>query len=187
MSTVCCGCRARLRAEQGRDRHDQHLGPDPVRGLCHCRGARHVRRDRREPPPTEGQVGRHGCGRGERTGGRLLRRLDSIDWNQAEENVRRLRQHIFTASRDGDLANVKDLQKLMLRSLSNTLVSVRRVTEVNAGRKAAGTDGQVVLTAPGKPELARFIQQHGSIWQARSVRRVFIPKAGGNGDRSAFP
>ncbi|MGW1564657.1 reverse transcriptase N-terminal domain-containing protein [Streptomyces sp. NPDC002144] len=68
---------------------------------------------------------------------------------------------------------------LTCRSLSNTLVSVRRVTEVNAGRKTAGIDGQVVLTAPGKSELARFIQQRGSIWQARPVRRVFIPKAVG--------
>jgi len=103
---------------------------------------------------------------------------DSIDWDRAEENVRRLRQRIFTASREGDLAKVRNLQKLMLRSLSNTLVSVRRVTEVNAGRKTAGVDGQVVLTAPGKAELARFIQQRGDIWQARPVRRVFIPKNG---------
>ncbi|WP_269812572.1 reverse transcriptase N-terminal domain-containing protein [Streptomyces atratus] len=36
--------------------------------------------------------------------------------------------------------------------LSNTLVSVRRVTEVNAGRKTAGVDGQVVRTAPGKTD-----------------------------------
>jgi retron-type reverse transcriptase len=39
-------------------------------------------------------------------------------------------------------------------------------------------DGQVVLTAPGKAELARFIQQRASSWQARPVRRVFIPKNG---------
>ncbi|WP_306279879.1 group II intron reverse transcriptase/maturase, partial [Streptomyces malaysiensis] len=38
---------------------------------------------------------------------------------------------------------------------------------------------QVVLTASGKSELVRFIQQRGSNWQARAVRRVFIPKAGG--------
>lgn len=36
-----------------------------------------------------------------------------------------------------------------------------------------------MLTAPGKAELARFIQQRGTILQARPVRRVFIPKAGG--------
>ena len=114
---------------------------------------------------------------------------DSIDWDRAQENVRRLRQHIFTASREVNLAKVRNLQKLMLRSLSNTLVSVRRVTEVNAGRKTAGVDGQIVLTAPGKAELARFIQQRGSIWQARPVRRVFIPKngSGRSSARSVFP
>ncbi|MFF3753204.1 reverse transcriptase N-terminal domain-containing protein [Streptomyces sp. NPDC002018] len=46
-----------------------------------------------------------------------------------------LRQRIFTASKEGDLAKVRNLQKLMLRNLSNPLVSVRRVPEVNAGRK----------------------------------------------------
>ncbi|MFG3660874.1 reverse transcriptase N-terminal domain-containing protein [Streptomyces sp. NPDC047706] len=66
----------------------------------------------------------------------------------------------------------------MLRSLSHTLVSVRRATEINAGRKTAGVDGQVVLTAPGEAELARFIQQRSSRWRARPVRRVFIPKNG---------
>ncbi|WP_308408555.1 reverse transcriptase N-terminal domain-containing protein, partial [Streptomyces malaysiensis] len=64
----------------------------------------------------------------------------SIDWDQAEKDVRRLRQRIFTASKEGDLTKVRNLQKLMLRSLNNTLVSVRRVTEINAGRKTAGID-----------------------------------------------
>ena len=109
--------------------------------------------------------------------GGLLADWDSIDWDRAQQNVRRLRQRIFTASREGDLAKVRNLQKLMLRSLSNTLISVRRVTEINAGRKTAGVDGQVVLTAPGKAELARFIQGRGDR-EARPVRRVFIPKSG---------
>ena len=36
----------------------------------------------------------------------------SIDWARAEDDVRRLRQRIFTASRDGDLRKVRSLQKL---------------------------------------------------------------------------
>lgn len=69
----------------------------------------------------------------------------AVDWRAAEERVRRLRQRIFTASQVGDLKKVRSLQKLMLRSRANTLVSVRRVTEDNAGRKTAGIDGEVVL------------------------------------------
>ena len=73
--------------------------------------------------------------------GGLLADWDSIDWDRAQQNVRRLRQRIFTASKEGDLAKVRNLQKLMLRSRSNTLVSVRQVTQRNAGRRTAGIDG----------------------------------------------
>ena len=51
---------------------------------------------------------------------------DAIDWRVHEDNVRRLRQRIFTAAREGDLGTLRNLQKLMLRSWSNTLLSVRR-------------------------------------------------------------
>jgi len=37
---------------------------------------------------------------------------DQVDWGQAEENVRRLRQRIFAASRARDLKKVRSLQKL---------------------------------------------------------------------------
>jgi RNA-directed DNA polymerase len=103
----------------------------------------------------------------------------SVDWQTAEENVRRLRQRIFTASQAGDLKRVRNLQKLMLRSHANTLVSVRRVTEVNAGRRTAGIDGEVVLLPQAKAELADWVQRRSEPWQARPVRRVHIPKAGG--------
>jgi hypothetical protein len=49
---------------------------------------------------------------------------DVVDWRRHEDNVRRLRQRIFTATQQGDLATVRNLQKLMLRSWSNTLTSV---------------------------------------------------------------
>jgi hypothetical protein len=57
-----------------------------------------------------------------------------VDWRMHEDRVRRLRRRIFKAVRDGDLAKVRNLQKLMLRSWSNTLISVRQVTQRNAGR-----------------------------------------------------
>src|SRR5664279_1607482 len=91
------------------------------------------------------------------------------------EDVRRLRQRIFTASQAGDLAKVRNLQKLMLRSRANTLASVRRVTEVNAGRKTAGVDGVVVLSSRGKAEMADWLQHGATAWKPRPVRRVFIP------------
>src|SRR5215467_999931 len=80
---------------------------------------------------------------------------DRIDWCDQQQRVGRLRQRIFTASKAGDLKRVRNLQKLMLRSRANTLVSVRRVTERNAGRHTGGVDGKVAMTGPQRSALAR--------------------------------
>src|SRR6266481_2600237 len=80
---------------------------------------------------------------------------DATDWRDHEAQVRRLRQRIFKATRDEDWKTVRSLQKLMLRSLSNTLVSVRQVTQRNAGRKTPGVDGVVVVTPQERMGLAK--------------------------------
>src|SRR3989475_3698511 len=102
---------------------------------------------------------------------------DTIVWPVHEEHVRRLRGRIFKASKAGDLAMVRNLQKMMLRSWSNTLVSVRQVTQRNAGRATAGVDGQVALTSQARAEMA--VQVHACIGSHRPspVRRVYVPKA----------
>ena len=104
---------------------------------------------------------------------------DAVDWRQVEEDVRRLRQRIFAASQAGDLKKVRNLQKLMLRSRANALMSVRRVTELNAGRKTAGIDGKTVTLSQGKAEWASWAQLRSRSWTPKPVRRVYIPKAGG--------
>lgn len=67
---------------------------------------------------------------------------DTIMWPVHEDYVRRLRGRIFKASKAQDLATVRNLQKMMLRSWSNTLLSVRHVTQRNAGRATAGWTGR---------------------------------------------
>ena len=104
---------------------------------------------------------------------------DAVDWRACERRVQRLRQRIFTASQVGDLKRVRNLQKLMLRSRANTLLAVRRVTEINAGRLTAGVDGRVILDGHDKAALADGIHRRQRPWQARPVKRVYIPKADG--------
>ncbi len=103
----------------------------------------------------------------------------AVDWRRVQDDVRRLRQRIFAASQAGDLKRVRNLQKLMLRSRANTLLSVRRVTEINAGRATAGIDGKTVLSDQGKADLVDWMQHRSGSWRALPVKRVFIPKRGG--------
>jgi hypothetical protein len=86
---------------------------------------------------------------------------ERVDWRHHEEQVRRLRGRIFKAVQDGDWPLARNLQKLMLRSWSNTLVSVRQVTQRNTGRKTAGIDGQVALTSQARAEVA--VRVHATI------------------------
>lgn len=104
---------------------------------------------------------------------------DAIDWRVHEGNVARLRRRIFKATREQDWAQVRSLQKMMLRSWSNTLISVRQVTQRNAGRRTAGIDGQVALSSMERAETAVRVHQSISTWDPLPVRRAYVPKANG--------
>ena len=95
----------------------------------------------------------------------------SIEWKRHFQIVRNLRQRIFKASEAGDLLRVKNLQKLLLRSKSNLLVSVRRATQDNVGKKTAGIDGVVALTPEARGVLVDDLLQYQP-WKAKPVRRI---------------
>jgi RNA-directed DNA polymerase len=102
---------------------------------------------------------------------------ERVDWRAHEERVRRLRCRIFKAVKDGDLATARNLQKLLLRSWSNALISVRQVTQRNTGRRTAGVDGLVALTSQARAEVAVQVHATRNSWRPQAVRRVYIPKA----------
>jgi len=104
---------------------------------------------------------------------------DGVNWRSAERNIQRLRQRIFAAEQAGDRRKVRSLQRLMLRSWSNTLVSVRRATGQNTGRRTAGVDGKTALDSSSRAELASAVQRTTAPWKARPVKRVHIPKRNG--------
>ena len=102
----------------------------------------------------------------------------SVNWRKAHRQVRSLRQRIFRASQAGDHKKVRSLQKLMLRSYANTLLSVRRVTQVNTGRNTPGVDKLVIKTPEARGRLVDHLMTFQP-WTAKPARRVYIPKATG--------
>jgi len=103
---------------------------------------------------------------------------DSVDWRRTYRNVTNLRHRIFRATQANDLRRVRSLQKLMLRSYSNILVSVRRVTQENAGKNTPGVDKLTVKTPVARGRLVDHLTTFQP-WKASPVRRVYIPKSNG--------
>jgi RNA-directed DNA polymerase len=66
----------------------------------------------------------------------------------------------------------------MLKSYSNTLLAVRRVTQVNAGKNTPGIDKMLVKTSPAKGNLVDALKQ-SMPWKPLATRRVYIPKSNG--------
>src|SRR5580692_1402988 len=129
------------------------------------------------PAVAEAVMTRKANGPEDQTQDEDVSRWDAIDWRACEGEVRRLRQRIFKAAREQDWPKVGNLQKLMLRSRSNTLVSVRQVPQRTARRRTAGIDGEVALTPEARAAVAVRVHQSISSWRPRAVKRVYIPKA----------
>src|SRR5947209_15540224 len=100
---------------------------------------------------------------------------NSVNWRAANRRVRNLRQRIFRATQEGDWEKVQSLQRLMLRSYANTLVSVRRVTQVNQGKHTPGVDKLVVKTPQARGRLVDHLSTTQT-WKAQPTKRVYIPK-----------
>ena len=90
----------------------------------------------------------------------------TVNWRQAYRRVRNLRQRIFRATQAGDWKTVRSLQKLVLRSRANLLVSVRRVTQLNQGKNTAGVDKLVVKTPATRGRLVDQLAT-GQPWRAK--------------------
>ena len=99
-----------------------------------------------------------------------------IDWQKATRIVRRLQARIVKAVRADKWNRVRNLQRLLTHSTSAKFLAIRRVTE-NAGKRAAGIDGVKWDTAQKKFEATEQLTSTG--YKARTVRRIYIPKANG--------
>jgi RNA-directed DNA polymerase len=103
-----------------------------------------------------------------------------IDWQVVEAKVRNLRQRIFEARRNNQLTTLKNLQKLMLRSRANWLQAIRRVTQINQGRRTPGIDREVVTTPAERLEMFYWLETITlNDWAPPPTQRHYIPKGNG--------
>jgi RNA-directed DNA polymerase len=100
-----------------------------------------------------------------------------IDWTATEAVVKRLQGRIYRAAATGNGRQVKNLQKLLVRSTSAKRLAVRRVAQQNAGRNTPGIDGMVCRTPESRMRLT--IDLSLKDYHPQPVRRVYIPKTDG--------
>ena len=108
----------------------------------------------------------------------MMYEWDQTPWRKLERSVFKLQKRIYRASSRGDVKAVHRLQRLLIKSKGAALLSVRRVTQDNRGKKTAGVDGLASLSRRQKLHLARRVKSDPMIAKAKPVRRVWIPKPG---------
>jgi len=106
----------------------------------------------------------------------------AIKWKNVNKAVKILRGQIFLASKKGNTLRLRNLQRLMLRSRANLLLSIRKVTRTNAGKRTPGMDKKLVT--PNRERWALYQELSScsySEWKAniKPVRRIYVPKPNG--------
>lgn len=106
-----------------------------------------------------------------------LEEWSDINWRKVTKAVKNLRQRIFRARLLGNLRKLRNLQKLMLRSHANLLLSIRQITQVNTGKQTAGIDKEVINTPQQRVELA--LDMENTAHTVKPTKRIYIPKSNG--------
>ena len=102
-----------------------------------------------------------------------------LPWKKFRRNLFRLQKRVFKAIQVGDMRKAKSIQKLILKSTAARLLAVRQVSQLNAGKKTPGVDGEANLTFEERFDLAEELKRHGSNWLHQKLREIPIPKKDG--------
>ena len=94
-----------------------------------------------------------------------------LPWSKIEREVYKLQKRIYQASSRGDTQAVHRLQRLLTKSWSAKCLAVRRVTQDNQGKRAAGVDGVKSLTPTQRLDLVKQLRLNT---KPAPLRRVWI-------------
>ena len=100
-----------------------------------------------------------------------------IRWSSIEQRVFRLQLRIYKAAANEEWEKMYKLQKLLISSQTAKYLSVRKVTQDNAGKKTPGVDRKLIKSPSEKYKVAHQIKLDG---KSSPIRRTYIPKDDGS-------
>jgi len=101
---------------------------------------------------------------------------ETIDWSNAEREVKRLQRRIAQAVREKRWGKVRVLCRILTRSQSAKWLAVRRVI-TNKGARIPGVDNTLWRSPQQFWEAAQSLTRRG--YRAQPLRRVYIVKRNG--------
>ena len=101
-----------------------------------------------------------------------------IPGKKLRKNLFRLQRRLFKAIQAEDKKRARNLQKLILKSKAARLLAVRQISQLNAGKKTAGVDGQKSLNFKQRFVLAEKLLKADD-WKHSKLREILIPKKDG--------
>lgn len=101
-----------------------------------------------------------------------------LPWKKFERAVFRLQKRIYRAKQRGDKRTARNLQTLLIKSRAARFLAVRRVTQLNRGKRTAGIDGKANLTVPERYQSVQQLSE-AHRWNPQGLREIPIPKADG--------
>lgn len=105
---------------------------------------------------------------------------NSTDWKAVQMYVTKLRQRIYRAEQSNQHRKVRKLQRLLLRSEANLIISIRRVTQQNKGKRTPGVDEHTALSRRERNQLYEQLRKQNILrHHPKPAKRIYIAKKNG--------
>ncbi|BDA66668.1 hypothetical protein CAL7716_008340 [Calothrix sp. PCC 7716] len=110
-----------------------------------------------------------------------------LPWKKFQISLFRLQKRVYQAVQVGDKRKARSLQKLILKSRAARFLAIRKVTQLNTGKKTAGVDGKAKLTFKERFEIEPILQKYTNNWCHQKLREIPIPKKNGSTRKLKIP
>ena len=104
----------------------------------------------------------------------------TIQWDRIEQYVDKQQKRIYKAEVENRNRDVRNIQRMLSCSKAVLLLAIKRVTEVNKGRRTPGIDGFLALTDSQKGKLVdELLEKDIYKHRPKPTLRKYIPKKNG--------